>query len=74
MKATMSLGSMRARANLSFIGSMSSPLPSSTECSNSASVRVACHLRSVRSGINGMAFRTIEPRPSVSWQVTQTAL
>ena len=73
MNATMSLGSVRASANLSFIGSMNCPFPSSMECTISASVREACHLGSVRSGIVGMALRTIAPRPSASWHAMQIA-
>src|SRR5208337_478151 len=46
--------------------------PSRIECRSSASVREACHLGSVRSGMEGMARRTILPLPSVSWQAMQT--
>ena len=73
MNATISFGSVLASANLSFMGSMSCPFPSSIECCNSASLRVSCHLGSVKSGMTGIAFRTIPPFPSTSWHAMQIA-
>jgi len=73
MNATISFGSVLASANLSFMGSMSCPLPSSIECCNSASLRVRCHFGSVKSGMTGIAFRTIPPFPSTSWHAIQIA-
>ena len=42
------------------------PLPSRIERLNSASLRVACHAASVKSGTVGITSRTISPLPSVS--------
>ena len=63
---SISAALVRAKANLSFMGSMNCPLPSCIECSNSASGRLACHLASVKSGIVGIALRPIPPLPSMS--------
>ncbi len=73
MNASISAALVRARANLSFIGNMNCPLPSVIECCRSASLRLACHLESAKSGIVGMALRPIAPFPSTSWHVWQTA-
>src|SRR5271157_1081568 len=74
MKATMSFTSVLARARFSFCDTMIvdltpltiDSLPSRIECCNSESVREACHLASVRSGIEGVARRKILPLPSAS--------
>jgi hypothetical protein len=76
MNAAISSGWSFDRASLSFTGFMPCPLPSTIDRIRSASVRLRCHLGSVKSGIcaipGSVLLRPTAPLPSVSWQVWQT--